>query len=141
MKIVFPGSIIECAWSNTLWTLIPIKHDDPDGIIQSNFILALVVLNNSITRPSSFHLPFIYYPSFMAFVELKRSWFSCGTIFTSQVSLAMDSSLCLQMTSNFPLWVQLMLCPFPIITDTFREPNCTLPIYCLSYDWWQLNLL
>ena len=82
-------------------------------------MLALVVLNYSITRPPSFHLPFICHPSFMAFVKLKRSWFSCGTSFTSQVSLAMDSSLCLQMTSNFPLWVQLMLCPFPIITDLF----------------------
>ena len=119
MEIAFPGSITECAWLNTLWTLFPINRDDPVGIILSNFILALAVLNNSVTRPPSFHLPFICHPSFMAFVKLKRSWFSCGTIFTSQVSLAMDSYLCLQMTSNFPLWVQPMLCPFPIITDPF----------------------
>ena len=119
MVILFPGSIAECAWSITLWTLIPINYDDPDGITLSNFMLALVVLNSSIMRPPSFHLPFICHPSFMAFVKLKRSWFRCGTIFTSQVSLSMDLSLCLQMTSNFPLWVQMMLCPFPIITDPF----------------------
>ena len=131
MKIVFPGSIAECAWSNTLWTLIPINHDDPDGIILSNFILALVVLNNSIMRPPSFHLPFIYHPSFMAFMKLKRSWFNSGTIFTSQVSLAMDPSLCLQMTSNFPLWVQLMLFPFPIITEPFMGTKLYTPILLL----------
>ena len=119
MVILFPGSIAECAWSITLWTSIPVNHDDPDGIILSNFMLALVVSNSSITQPPSFHIPFICHPSFMAFVKLKRSWFSCGTIFRSQVSLAMDPSLCLQMTSNFPLWVQMMLCPFPIITDLF----------------------
>ena len=37
----------------------------------------------------------------------------------SQVSLAMDPSLCLQITSNFGLCVQLMLHPLPIITDRF----------------------
>ena len=141
MKIVFPGSIAACAWSNTLCTLIPINYDDPDGIILSNFMLALVVLINSIIRPPSFHLPFICHPSFMAFVKLNRSWFNSGTIFASQVSLAMDPSLCLQMTSNFPLWVQLMLFPFPIITEPFMGPDCTLPFYYLSYDWWQLNHL
>ena len=120
MENVFPGSIAECAWSNTLWTLIPINHGDPtDGIILTNFMLALAVLISSITKSPSFHLPFTSHPSFMAFVKLKRSWSNCGTIFTSHVSLAMDSCLCLQMTSSFPLWVQLMLCPFPIITDPF----------------------
>ena len=39
----------------------------------------------------------------MAFVKLNRSWFNCGTIITSQVSLAKDPSLCLQMTSNYSL--------------------------------------
>ena len=82
--------------------LNPIHHDDPDGIILSNFMLALVVLNNSIIKPPSFHLPFIYHPSFMDFVKLKRSWFSFGTIFTSEVSFAMDPSLCLQITFSFP---------------------------------------
>ena len=119
MEIVFPGPIAECAWSNTIRTLIHINDDDPDGIILLNFMLALVVLNDSIIRPPSFHLPFICQPSFMAIGKQKRSWFSCGTISISQVSLAMDSSLCLQMTSNFPLWVQRMLCPFPIITDLY----------------------
>ena len=127
MEIVFPGSIAEWAWPNTLRTLIPISHDDPDGIILSNFMLTLVLLNSSITKPPSFHLPFIYHPSFIAFVKLKRSSFSCGTIFTSQLYLAMDSSLCLQMTSNFPLWVQLMLCPFPIITDPFMGTKLWTP--------------
>ena len=131
MKIVLPGSIAACAWSNILCTLIPINHDDPDGIILSNFMLALVVLNNSIIRPPSFHLPFICHPSFMAFVKLNRSWFSSGTIFTSQVSLAMDPSLCLQMTSNFPLWVQLMLFPFPIITEPFMGTKLYTPILLL----------
>ena len=131
MEIVFPGSIAACAWSNTLCTLIPINHDDPDGIILSNFMLALVVLNNSIIRPPSFHLPFICHPSFIAFVKLNRSWFNSGTIFTSQVSLAMDSSLCLQMTSNFPLWVQLMLFLFPIITESFMGTRLYTPILLL----------
>ena len=49
---------------------------NPDGIILSNFMLALVVLNSSIIRPPSFHLPFISHPSFIAFVKLKRSWFN-----------------------------------------------------------------
>ena len=138
MKIVLPGSIAAYAWSNIQGTLIPINHDDPDGIILSNFILALVVLNNSIIRAPSFHLPFICHPSFMAFVKLNRSWFNSGTIFTSQVSLAMDPFLCLQMTFNFPLWVHLMLFPFPIITEPFMG---THPFCCLSYDWWQLNHL
>ena len=102
IKIVLPGSIASCAWSNTLCTLIPINHDDPDGIILSNFMLALVVLNNSIIRPPCFDLPIICHPFFMVFVKLNRSLFNSGTIFTSQVSLAMDPSLCLQMTSNFP---------------------------------------
>ena len=131
MKIVVPGSIEEGAWSNTLLTLIPINHDDPDGIILSNVILALVVLNNSIIRPPYFHIPFICHPSCMAFVKLKRSWFNCGTIFTSQVSLAMDPSLCLQMTSNFPLWVQLMLLPLPIITEQFMGVRLYTPILLL----------
>ena len=131
MTIVFPGSIAACAWSNTLFTLIPINHDDPDGIILSNFMLPLVVLNNSIMTPPSFHLPFICHPSFMAFVKLNRSWFSSGTIFTSHVYLAMDPSLCLQMTSNFPLWVQLILFPFPIITEHFIETKLYTPILLL----------
>ena len=131
MEIVFPGSIAKCAWSNTLYVLIPIYHDDPDGIILSNFMLALVVLNNSIIRPPSFHFPFICHPFFMAFVKLKRSWFSSGTIFTSRNSLAMDPSLCLQMTSNFPLWVQLMLFPFPIITEPLMETKSYTPILLL----------
>ena len=106
--------------------LIHMNLDDPDVIIPSNFILALVVLNNSIIRPPSFHLPFICHPSFMAFVKLKRSWFNSFTIFTSQVSLAMDPSLCLQMTSSFPLLVQLMPFPFPIITEPFMGTRlCT----------------
>ena len=83
--------------------LHPINHNDPDGIILSNFMLALVVLNNSIIKPPSFHLPFICHPSFMAFVKLKRSWLSCRKIFTSHVSFAMNPSLCLQITSSFPL--------------------------------------
>ena len=53
---------------------IPINHDDPDGIILSNFILAFVVLNSSIIRPPSFDLPFICHPYFMALVKLKSSW-------------------------------------------------------------------
>ena len=67
----------------------------------------------------------------MAFVKLNRSWFSSGTIFTSQVSQAMDPSLCLQMTSNFPLWVQLMLFPFPIITEPFMGTRLYTPILLL----------
>ena len=112
-------------------TLIPINHDDPGGIILSNFILALAVLNNSIIKPPSFHLPFICHPSFMAFVKLNRSWFNSGTIFTSQVSLAKDPSLCLQMTSNFALWVQLMLFPFPIITEPFMGTRSYTPNFLL----------
>ena len=131
MKIVLPGSIAACAWSNILFALIPINHDDPDGIILSNFMLALVVLNNSIIRPPSFHLPFICHPSLMAFVKLNRSWFNSGTIFTSQVSLAMDPSLCLQMTSNFPFWVHLMLFTFPIITEPFMGTRLYTPILLL----------
>ena len=131
MKIVLPGSIAACARSNTLCTHIPINHDDPDGIILSNFMLALVVLNNSIIRPPSFHLPFICHPSFMAYVKLNRSWFNSGTIFTSQVSLAMDPSLCLQMSSNFQLWVHLMLLPFPIITEPFMGTKLYTPILLL----------
>ena len=119
----------------------PINHDDPDGIILSNFMLALVVLNNSIIRPPSFHLPFICHPSFMAFVKLNRSWFSSGTIFTSQVSLAMDPSLCLQMTSNFPLWVQLMFSHSQSSLSHLWGPDCTHPFCCFSYDLWQLNHL
>ena len=91
--------------------------EDPDGIILSNFMLALPVLNSSIIKPPSFHLPFICHPSFMAFMKMNRSWFSSGTNLTSQVSLAKDPSLCLHMTSILPLWVQLMLFPFPIITE------------------------
>ena len=54
-----------------------------------------------------------------------------STIFTSHVSLAMDPSLCLQMTSNFPLWVQLMLFPFPIITEPFMGTKLYTPIFLL----------
>ena len=125
MEIVFPGSIAACAWSNTLFTLIPNNHDDPEGIILSNFMLALVVLNSSIIKPLSFHLPFVCHPSFTAFVKLNRSWFSSGTIFTSQVSQAMDPPLCLQMTSNFPVWVQLMLFPFQSLLSLLWTPNHT----------------
>ena len=99
------------------FVFIPISHDDPDGIILSNFMLVFVCLNSSIIKPPSFHQPFISHPSFMALVKLKRSWFNCGTIFTSHVSLAIDPSLCLQITSSLPLWVQLMLLPFPIMTE------------------------
>ena len=131
VRIDFPGSTAECAWSIILWTLIPINQEDPDGIILSNFMLALVVLNNSMIKPPSFHLPFIWQPSFMAFVKLNRSWFSSGTIFTSQVSLAVDPSLCLQMTSNFPLWVHFMLFPFPIITEPFMGVKFYTPTFVL----------
>ena len=120
-----------CLVKYSFFALIPINHDDPDGINLSNVMLALVVLNNSIIRPPSFHLPFICHPSFMAFVKLNRSWFSSGTIFISQVSLAMDTSLCLQMTSNFPLWVQLMLFPFLIIIEPFMETKSYTPILLL----------
>ena len=64
----------------------------------------------------------------MAFVKLKKSQFNCGTIFTFQVSFAMDPSMCLQITSSFPLWVQMMLCPFPIITDPFIGVRLYAPI-------------
>ena len=67
----------------------------------------------------------------MAFVKLNRSWFNSGTIYTSQVSLAKDPSLCLQMTSNFPLWVQLMLFPFPIITELFMGTRSYTPNFLL----------
>ena len=65
----------------------------------------------------------------MAFVKLNMSWFNSHTILTSQVSLAKDPSLCLQMTSIFPLWVQLMLFPFPIITDPFMGTKSLTPSF------------
>ena len=126
--ILFPGSITPCALPTSICLFIPISHGDPDGIILSNFMLALVVLNNSIIRPPSFHLPFICHPSFMAFVKLKRSWLNCGTSFTSHVSLAMDPSLCLHMTSNFPLCVQLILSPFPIMTEPLIGVRLYTPV-------------
>ena len=84
-----------------------------------------------ISYPPSFHFPFICHPSFMAFVKLNRSWFNSGTIFTSQVSLAKDPSLYLQITSNFPLWVQLMIFPFPIITEPFMGTRSYTPNFLL----------
>ena len=36
----------------------------------------------------------------MALVKLKRSWFNCGTIYTSHVCRAVEPSLCLQITSS-----------------------------------------
>ena len=126
--ILFPGSITACARPTSLCVFIPLSHDDPDGIILSNFMLALVVLNSSIIKPHSFHLPFICHPSFMALVKLKRSWFSCGTILTSHLSLAIDPSLCLQITSNFPLCVQLMLLPFPIMTESLVGVSLYTPV-------------
>ena len=129
MKIVLPGYIAACAWSNTLCTVIAINHDDPDWIILSNSMLALVVLNNSIIRPPSFHLPFICHPSCMGFVKLNRSWFNSGTTFTSQVSLVMDRSLCLKMTSNFPLWVQLMFSQFQSLLTLKWVSDCKIPFF------------
>ena len=67
----------------------------------------------------------------MALVKLKRSWFSCGTILTSHISLAIDPSLCLQITSNFPLCVQLMLLPFPIITEPLIGVSSYTPVLLL----------
>ena len=105
-------------------------------------MLALVVLNNSIIKTPSFHLPFICHPSFMTFLNLKRSRFSCGTIFTSQVSFAMDLSLCLQNTSSFCLLVQRMVCPFPMITGPFMGIRLNKStFYCLSFYWWLLICL
>ena len=49
----------------------------------------------------------------------------------SVISLAMDPSLCLQMTSNFPLWVHLMLFPFPIITEPLMGTRLYSPILLL----------
>ena len=49
----------------------------------------------------------------------------------SHVSLAMDPSLCLQMTSNFPLCVQLMLSPLPIITDPLMGVRLYTPVRLL----------
>ena len=115
--IHFPGLITACALPTSHCVFIPISHDDPDLIILSNFMLVFVVLNSSIIKLPSFHQPFICQPSFMALVQLKRSWFNWGTILTSNFSLAIDPSMCLQITSSFPLCVQLMLWPFPIITE------------------------
>ena len=121
-----------CALPIIFCTLIPINHDDSDGIILSNFMLDLEVLNNSIIKPPCFHLPFICYPSFMTFVKLKRSWFNCDTNFTSHVSLAIYPSLCLQITSNFPLCVQMMLCLLPIITDPCMGVRLQTPVLLLA---------
>ena len=89
-----------CLTNKSLF-FIPISHDDPDGIILSNFMLVFVCLNSSNIKPPSFHLPFISHPSFMALVRLKRSWFNCRTIFTSHVCQAIKPSLFLQ--KNFQL--------------------------------------
>ena len=115
--ILFPGSITACACPTNLCFFIHISHDDPDGIVLSNFMLVFVVLNRSIIRPPSFHLPFICHLCFMVLVKLKRSWLNWGTIFTTHVSLAVEPSLCLQITSSCLLCVQLIFSPFPIITE------------------------
>ena len=67
----------------------------------------------------------------MALVKLKKSWFSWGTILTFHVYLAVEPSLCLQITSSLPLWVQLMLSPLPIMTEPLVGTRSYTPVLLL----------